>query len=252
MWSLLDDDRARKDATRVQLSVVVPTLNEEKHIGELLSDLAAQTRVPEEIIVVDGESSDSTVRIVERFPETQLLLSPPSVSKQRNLGGRKACGDLVVFLDADARLPRTFLEKFVEKFEERRLDLACPVFLAPDDSTPSIKCVHVFFAVVFMGLQKILPSGSGQCIAVRREVFQESAGFDTGLTFADDMELIRRLSKGRRFGVINEDIFVSDRRFRKYGLWRTVTGLLLMSAIFTLGRFEWANRIEYKFGDYGS
>lgn len=236
----------------MKISVIVPTLNEEDHIGGLLSDLAAQTRIPGEVIVVDGESSDGTVGIAEKFPGTHLLSSPPSVSRQRNLGGRKACGDLVVFLDADVRLPRTFFEKFVERFEKRRLDLACPVFLAPDDSTPSIKGLHAFFAVVFMGLQKVLPSGSGQCIAVRREIFQRNVGFDTGLTFADDMELIRRLSKGRRFGVINEDIFVSDRRFKKYGVWRVVLRLLLMSMIFTLGRFEWANRIEYKFGDYGS
>ena len=236
----------------MKVSVVVPTLNEEEHIGDLLSDLAAQTRRPEEVIVVDGNSSDGTIGVVETFPEIELLVNSPSVSQQRNLGGRKARGDLLVFLDADARLPKTFFEKFIKRFEKRRLDLACPMFRAPDESTHSIKGVHAFFNVTFIALQKVLPSGSGQCIAVRREIFQKSAGFDTSLTFADDVELIRRLSKGRRFGVVTEGIFVSDRRFKKYGLWRTVPNLLLMSLIFTLGRFRWANRIEYKFGDYGS
>ncbi len=236
----------------MRVSVVVPTLNEEGNIGDLLSDLAAQTRSPDEILVVDGNSSDGTARVVQTFPEVRLLVNSPSVSEQRNLGGRRACGDLLVFLDADARLSKTFFEKFVERFEKRRLDLACPVFLAPDESTHSIKGVHAFFNVTFVALQKILPSGSGQCIAVRRKVFQESAGFDTSLTFADDVELIRRLSKGRRFGVVLKALYVSDRRFKKYGMRQTVSSLLLMSLIFTLGRFRWANRIEYKFGDYGS
>lgn len=235
----------------VRISVVIPTLNEENNVGKLLSDLAAQTRVPDEIIVVDGDSPDGTGRVVEGFPRVRLLSCPPSVSEQRNLGGREACGDIVVFLDADARLPETFFEKFIRRFEQRRLDLACPLFRASEESALSVKGVHDFFNVTFMLLQKILPSGSGQCIAVRREIFRESAGFDTSLTFADDIELIRRLSRGRRFGIITKGIHVSDRRFRKYGVSRMVLSLLVMSLIFTLGRFRWANRIEYEFGDYG-
>jgi glycosyltransferase involved in cell wall biosynthesis len=50
------------------LSVVIPALNEERHVGSLLSDLLSQTRKADEVIVVDAGSEDGTVSVVERFP----------------------------------------------------------------------------------------------------------------------------------------------------------------------------------------
>lgn len=236
----------------MDVSVVIPTLNEERHIGGLLSDLGRQTRRPDEVIVVDGESSDATVSVVESFSGVTLLHSPPSVSRQRNAGGLAARGDVIFFLDADVRLPEAFFEGFLEQFGRRRLDLACPLFTVPEDSTAPVKGVHAFFNVAFIGLQKLLPSGSGQCIAVRRELFQGSAGFDTSLRFADDIELIRRLSRHNRFGIVTEKIVVSDRRFRERGVGRATLTLLLLSVIFATGRFELSNRIEYEFGEHDS
>jgi hypothetical protein len=62
--------------------------------------------------------------------------------------------------------------------------------------------------------------------------------------------LIRRLSKQYRFGIISRRIFVSDRRYREYGVLRMFLRYLLMSFLFAIGRFGWANRIDYEFGDH--
>jgi len=61
---------------------------------------------------------------------------------------------------------------------------------------------------------------------------------------------VRRLSKGRRFGYVGASIFVSDRRYREEGLLRTFLLHLLMVFAFALGKFEWANRVAYEFGDH--
>jgi hypothetical protein len=74
-------------------------------------------------------------------------------------------------------------------------------------------------------------------------------GFDPNLNF-DDIELIRRLSKQYRFGIVNRRIFVSDRRYREYGVLRMFLRYLLMSFLFATSRFGWANRIDYEFGDH--
>jgi hypothetical protein len=94
------------------------------------------------------------------------------------------------------------------------------------------------------------PSGAGHCIVVRRKAFQESSGFDPGMKF-DDIELIRRLSKGRRFGIVEERVFVSDRRYKERGVARMVLAYSLMALFFALGKFSWANRIDYEFGGHG-
>jgi glycosyltransferase involved in cell wall biosynthesis len=228
------------------LSVVIPTLNEERHVGSLLSDVFGQTRRADEIIVVDAGSEDGTVSVVERFPGVVLLAGSPPVAKGRNLGGRRAHGDVVVFLDADVRLPEGFFEGLLEEFEKNRLDVACPRYV-PHGSTLTIRGVHSFFNLLFEAFERLLPSGAGHCIAVRGEVFRESRGFDPTLKF-DDIELIRRLAKGRRFGIVAERVYVSDRRYREHGVPKMLLRYLLMSLFFALGRYQWANRIEYEFG----
>jgi glycosyltransferase involved in cell wall biosynthesis len=231
----------------VRVSVVIPALNEERHLGQLLSDTQRQSRRPDEVIVVDAGSCDATVRIAKHSLATVLHGEPP-VARGRNLGGYSAKGDLIFFLDADTRLPKTFLEDFVCEVECRGLDIACPRYL-PFGSTPTIGAIHAFWNVVLKVSERTLPSGAGHCIALRNKVFRESRGFDPSLKF-DDIELVRRLSKGRRFGIVATSVFVSDRRYREGGVLRTFLLHLLMAPAFSLGKFEWANRVAYEFGDH--
>src|SRR5215208_7998971 len=104
------------------LSVIVPTLNEERYVGALLSDVASQTRTPDEVLVVDAGSEDGTASVVRRFPSARLLEGEPPVARGRNLGGKSATGEVLIFLDADTRLPERFFENIVAEFERRRLD----------------------------------------------------------------------------------------------------------------------------------
>jgi hypothetical protein len=103
--------------------------------------------------------------------------------------------------------------------------------------------------MVLRVFERTLPSGAGHCIALRGKLFSESHGFDASLKF-DDIELVRRLSKGRRFGYVGASVFVSDRRYREEGILRTFLSHLLMALAFGLGKFEWTNHIAYEFGDH--
>ncbi len=231
-----------------RLSVIIPTLNEERHVGSLLSDIAAQTREPEEVLVVDAGSTDDTVAVARRSGFVRLLEGTPPVACGRNLGGRSATGDVLIFLDADVRLKESFFERFLLEIERRRLDVACPRYV-PYRSTPMIEGFHALLNALFEVSQGVLPSGAGHCIAVRRQVFQGSGGFDPSLKF-DDIELIRRLSRGRRFGMVDERVFVSDRRYRENGALRMMLKFSLLGLLFALGKFRWANRIDYEFGGH--
>jgi glycosyltransferase involved in cell wall biosynthesis len=233
----------------MKVSIVIPTLNEENYVGFVLSDIARQTRRADEVIVVDGKSEDATASVVDRFPGVDLLIGAPPVANQRNLGGRKASGDILIFLDADVRLSETFLEGFLERIEQRNLDIACPLYM-PYRSTLLIKTIHAYINVVFVALQKALPYGAGHCIAVKREIFQQSPGFDPNLKIGEDVALVRKLSKGHRFGIVATQLFVSDRRYKEEGVPRMLMKILLLSIIFTFGEFGWANRIEHEFGNH--
>jgi glycosyltransferase involved in cell wall biosynthesis len=198
------------------------------------------------VLVVDAGSSDATTAIARRFPFVTLLEATPPVARGRNAGGRTAGGEVVFFLDADARLPARFFERFLAEFGRRRLDVACPLY-RPHDSTPAIERFHDLFNLLTRAFQGVLPSGAGHCLAVRGEVFRRSSGFDPALKF-DDIELIRRLSEGRRFGIVEEPVYVSDRRYREQGVPRTMLRYALMALLFALGRYRWADLIDYEVG----
>jgi glycosyltransferase involved in cell wall biosynthesis len=232
----------------VRLSVVIPALNEERHLGELLSDIRRQSLRPEEVIVVDAGSRDATLSIAKLSSCTAVLHGEPPVARGRNLGGYAANGGLIFFLDADTRLPQNFFEEFVCEVERRRLDIACPRYL-PYGSPPTIRGIHVFWNALLKGFERTLPSGAGHCIALRSKLFRESSGFDPSLKF-DDIELVRRLAKGARFGLVGANVLVSDRRYRERGILRTFLLHVLMAPAFALGKFEWANHVAYEFGDH--
>ena len=78
----------------MRLSVVIPALNEERHLGQLLSDLQRQSRRPDEIIVVDAGSTDATVDIAKRSQGVVVLHGEPPIARGRNLGGFSAVSRL--------------------------------------------------------------------------------------------------------------------------------------------------------------
>lgn len=238
----------RRDERPTSFSVVIPTLNEERHVGFLLSDMEKQTRYPDEVLVADAGSTDATLEVVGRFPAVRVLGTEPPVAVGRNRGGYAASGDVILFLDADVRLRPTFFERFLAEFRGRNLDVACPMYY-PHDSTRALEVFHAGFNALIRLFERTLPSGAGHCIAVRKAAFRESRGFDPRLKF-DDIELIRRLSRGRAFGIVREKVFVSDRRYREHGTARMILQHLLLATFFAIGRFEWANRIDYEFGKH--
>jgi len=95
-------------------TIVIPTLNEEKYLPQLLQDLAKQSYDGFTVIVVDGGSTDETVQLAQQFaPQLTLQIiraRKKGVSHQRNLGGRAAQSPWILFMDADNRLPTYFLD----------------------------------------------------------------------------------------------------------------------------------------------
>ena len=232
----------------MRLSVVILALNEQRHLSQPHSDIQRQSLSPEEVLVVDADSRDATVRIAEQPPVAVVLHGEPPVARGRNLGGFSAKGDLSCFLDADTRLAETFFEDFLGEIERRGLDIACPHYL-PYDSTPTIRAIHTFWNTLLRFFEGTLPSGAGHCIALRSKLFRESRRFDPSLKF-DDIELVRRIPQGRLFGLVDTNVLVSDRRYREGDVLRVFLSHLLMAPAFALGKVEWTNRVAYEFGDH--
>ncbi len=224
-------------------SIIIPTLNEEGFIGYLLNDICTQPVKPKEIVVVDGNSTDNTRNIVKKFKEVKLLKTKPQLATQRNIGAKHATGQILIFLDADTRLPNEFLKKVLNK----DIRVSCPIYL-PYKSNFLINLVYLFFDLMFFIFQKVSASGAGSCIIVSNKLFTRLNGFNEAVKF-EDIEFIRRASGKAQFSILPIYIWVSDRRFRKYGIFKTTLQYFLLSFLFLFNQFN-ISPFSYSFGNH--
>lgn len=100
-----------------KISVVIPVYNEEKHLSHCLSSLLSQTRIPDEIILIDDGSKDRSEEVAKRYPIILLKSNHQGPGKARNLGVKKAKGGVIVFVDADMTFDKKFIESLVKPIE---------------------------------------------------------------------------------------------------------------------------------------
>ena len=230
-------------------SIIIPTLNEQHYISDLLTDIDSQTLKPKEVIVVDGFSKDNTRKIVKKISFVTLLNCPSNIASQRNFGAKNTTSKTLLFLDADTRLrDKNFLKNLMSQFSQSKSDIACPYYL-PYKSNYGISFVYLFFNVMFFLFQKISASGAGSAIIIKSNVFKSINGFNSNIKF-EDIELIRRASKQYSFSMLNNFIWVSDRRFKKYGIVHTTIQYLILSAFFLFNQFNLSLGFSYPFGKF--
>lgn len=233
----------------ISFSIIIPTLNEEHYIGNLLTDIKNQTIKPEEVIVVDGFSKDNTRKVIKKFPFVKLLKCPSNIASQRNFGAKNTNTKVLLFLDADTRLTNPDqLKKLIQQFIKSKSDISCPYYL-PHNSNIIIFLIYIFFNSMFFLFQKISASGAGTALIIRSAVFRKLRGFNTNTKF-EDIEFIRRASKKYRFSMLPSYIWVSDRRFKKYGTVKTTIQYLLLSILFLFNQFNYSPAFPYQFGKY--
>lgn len=232
----------------MKISVIIPTLNEEKYLPKLLGDLKKQTFDDFEVIVTDAFSKDKTRKIAESYGAKVVDGGMPAVA--RNAGAKVARGDFLYFLDADVRLKKDFLQKSFNEIQERFLDLATCELVPISD----LLIDKVFHRVsnIFVKLQQYSdPIISGCCILVSRRLFEKIGGFDEKLKLAEDHNFAKRAAVWRKMGVLlDTDIMLSVRRLRKEG--RVGYAEMVLKTVVYRGLIGEINDdlIKYDFGEF--
>lgn len=214
-------------------AVVIPTLDEEKMLPNLLRDLSHQTYQNFEVLVVDGKSTDKTKAVALEFGKlipkfTFLESSEKNVATQRNLGAQHAHGEYLFFFDADIRIPRYYLEGNHYSIMKEQPDVWTNA-LAPDKKSTEARLVtNVQNLVIDGGAQLGIPYAIGASLGLRKIVFQKLGGFDPTIRFAEDTEIVRRAVKAKyQFTLFKDPQYVfSTRRYRKEGTLRLVSKLI--------------------------
>jgi glycosyltransferase involved in cell wall biosynthesis len=201
------------------LSIIIPTLNEEKYLPQLLKSIKKQDFESYEIIVADGGSKDRTLDIAKEH--NCRIVSGGSPAEGKNKGAKAAKGDLLLFTDADNLMPDGFLEKSVREFEKK--GLAVGSFLVePFEGKKIIKLLfNLFYNIPIRIMEGFLPH-TAIAIIIRSDIFEKVNGFNKEIILAEDHDMGRRAAKLGKFGILKSaKVLTSERRFKEDGWIKT-------------------------------
>jgi glycosyltransferase involved in cell wall biosynthesis len=233
---------------RPRISVVVCAYNEQDYVAACLQSALAQSRAPDEVLLVNNASTDGTRAIAGRIRGVTVVDEwRRGLVHAREAGRRRAAGDLLVYLDADSRLPAGWLEHVEAVFDRRpRLVAMSGAFRYYDWHRRGRALVRIYDLTVaplthvlvhhVLGIGAVL-YGGGFC--VRRWALDAICGFDTSIDFhGEDANLGRRLTGiGQVRLSARRRVLTSARRFRAHGV----------AAVFRLyGRNFWSELLRHR------
>lgn len=210
------------------MTVIVCAYNEARYIEPCLRSLVGQSRRPDEILVVNNASDDSTRQVAESVGGVSVVDEPrKGLVRARETGRLSAGGDLLVYLDADCRAPRDWLKTVEARFARRPALVAISgpyryydwhwwgrlLVRAYDLTLAPLTQLLVYHA---LGVGAVFYGGN---FAVRREALDAIGGFDTAIEFhGEDTNLGRRLVAVGPVALAGECwLFTSARRYRAMG-----------------------------------
>ena len=179
-----------------KISIIIPVYNGANVICDCLSSIAKSViDVPYEIIVIDDGSTDNTKEIALQFPCVYIKIIKSGVAKARNIGIKKASGDILLFFDADVILKEDTLRNFINHFEkdtdayiiQGRWEKNYP------SSSFSTQFLLLRFAYNFESLfdnekrLRVAELMTG-CLGMRKEVFEHFKGCNESYKFAGGEE----------------------------------------------------------------
>ena len=206
------------------VSVIIPTLNEEKYIKKTLLALKHQDYAGKfEIIVVDSHSKDKTVKIAEKFSDKVIQTDRRGVGRARNEGAKAATGKLLIFLDGDTIVLPNLLSEFVKSFEKKKvIAVTCPTF--PIEASPkNILFYAVYNINIALTLKTKRPHIAGICVGYRGDAFFKLGGFDEHTHALEDFILSEKIPR-LGTGTFNPHtaVFTSTRRLQRWGALKSV------------------------------
>jgi rSAM/selenodomain-associated transferase 2 len=216
------------------ISVVIPTLNEQRALPRTLDAVFGQPGAFE-VLVVDGGSSDGTQAIVEAFAagrlQIRLLRTNRGRASQMNAGAAVARGEWLLFLHADTLLPRDGLARIAS--QPAAVQAGC--FHHRFSGTGVMLDILSWFHNRRFRVTRVIYGD--QSMFIRRTLFDELGRFPVGPM--EDIAFGLRLRAATRPTMLREHVTTDSRKFDQMGHWRS-----LVHAVSLLLRFRFGGDVS--------
>jgi glycosyltransferase involved in cell wall biosynthesis len=247
-------DAAGNEAATPRFSVVIPAYNEERYLPRLIDTIDAARASygrPEavEVVVADNQSTDNTAAIAAARGCRVVSVEKRVIAAARNRGARAARGEILCFIDADARIhPETF----------RAIDEALATGRVVAGATGvRLERLSAGIAAAYLMIVPLvwLTNIDTGLVFCRREDFEAVGGYDEKLRIAEDVAFpwaLKRLGRprGQKLVRLRQNKAIGSlRKFDEYGDWHYVTMLPRSLWLFLFGRGsfnEWIDRYWYR------
>jgi len=216
------------------LTIIIPTLNEEKRIPLLLSDLSKQTYKNFHIIIVDASSKNNTLKKVREF-KNKLSLSiiksnQQNVCYQRNLGAKHCSTEWLIFMDADIRIPKNFLKEIMMKTKQINAQIFS-THLSPDKESKYGKIFSTMSNIYFELFKNTKnPAAYESLTGFKTKIFKELKGYNEKTKWSEGRELLKKAAKKNiKLKIYSQPKYVfSLRRLKSQGVINLLTNLSIL------------------------
>src|SRR3990167_11068705 len=203
----------------MKLSLIVAVLNEEKYIGKLIDSISIQTKIPDEIIIVDGGSSDQTVARIQNSKfkiqncnsKFKIIIKPGNRAVGRNEAIRVSKGDIILSTDAGCTLDKNWVKNITAPFATKvhlrgafsvtsevaegllrggRVDVVAGYYRGKPQNTFQKSLVPYVLVMEDKIKGEFLPAT--RSMAFKKSIWKKVGGFDETLSHNEDYALDRK------------------------------------------------------------
>lgn len=219
----------------MELSVIIPCLNEATYLPDLLDQLQRQKNIQIEIILADGGSTDKSV-LLARKRGLKVCVGPKGRGSQMNRAIPLATSEYLLFLHGDSEIRDDFLlSQALCEFKKQK-----SVRLAGHFGLSFIRCEHKHTLSYRYIEEKTFmnrpdTTNGDQGLLTHRAFFRELGGFDESLGFLEDQIIAEKIQQKGQWMTLPGVLYTSARRFEKEGFFRRYTLMAIMMATYHSG-----------------
>lgn len=186
----------------MKIAVVVGAYNEEKHITDLLEALLNQTRLPDEIIIVDDGSKDRTAEIIGSYVSKNPIIKyifqkNAGPAAARNNAWKNSTSDICIFTDGDCVPENVWVERLIKPFDNEKVGGVAGAYKTINKKNILSRFIGLEIEWRYSKVKDEIQAHGTYNLAVRKKVLEEIGGLDESypVPSGEDWDMTYKISE---------------------------------------------------------